>query len=219
MILAAGRGERMRPLTDAIPKPLLPVGGKPLLQHHLEALARAGFRQVVINHARFGDQIEQYFADGSDYKLQISYSAEGEEPLETGGGIRHALPLLGDQPFLIVNGDIWTDYNFANVPDTLPGLGHLIMVDNPSHHPAGDFCLDKTAVRTSGPALLTYSGMAVLHPALFADSPAGAFSLVPLLRAAMDKNQLTGEHYRGKWIDIGTPERLQALNTQLSSCS
>ncbi|HSC83745.1 MAG TPA: nucleotidyltransferase family protein, partial [Pseudomonas sp.] len=186
MILAAGKGERLRPLTLHTPKPLVRAGGVPLIEFHVRALAAAGFRELVINHAWLGQQIEDYLGDGSRFGLRIDYSAEGE-PLETGGGIFRALPLLGDEPFLVVNGDIWTDCDFASLRQPIEGLAHLLLVDNPGHHQAGDFQLRDGQVTdaVSGQPSLTYSGIAVLHPQLFAGCAAGAFKLAPLLRQAM----------------------------------
>lgn len=213
MILAAGKGERMRPLTLHTPKPLLPVGGMPLIEHHVRALAAAGFTELVINHAWLGQQIEDYLGDGARFGVSIAFSAEGE-PLETGGGIHRALPLLGAAPFLLVNGDVWTDYPFADLRRPLDGLAHgglahLVLVDNPAHHPEGDFRLvdGRVGVRDDQPGL-TYSGIAVLDPALFAGCRPGAFKLAPLLRDAMALGQVGGEHYRGRWVDVGTRERL-----------
>lgn len=209
MILAAGKGERMRPLTLHTPKPLIPVAGQPLIEYHLRALAAAGFREVVINHAWLGQQIEDHLGDGSQFGLHIAYSPEGE-PLETGGGIHRALPLLGDEPFLVVNGDVWTDYDFGALPKELSGLAHLVMIDNPAHHPTGDFTLRDGQLRDAQPgaATLTYSGIAVLTPALFAGCQAGAFKLAPLLRDAMAAGKVSGEHFCGHWVDVGTHERL-----------
>lgn len=209
MILAAGKGERMRPLTLTTPKPLVPAAGKPLIEYHLEALARAGITEVVINHAWLGQQIEDHLGDGSRYGLSIRYSSEGE-PLETGGGIFKALPLLGEAPFLLVNGDIWSDYDFARLLAPMPGLAHLVLVDNPGHHGHGDFRLTDGHVRDGDEAsgTLTFSGISVLDPALFAGCQPGAFKLAPLLRQAMAEGRVSGEHYRGHWIDVGTLERL-----------
>jgi MurNAc alpha-1-phosphate uridylyltransferase len=217
MVLAAGLGNRMRPLTDEVPKPLLEVGGKPLLVYHLEALARAGVRDVVINHGRNGQRIEDAMGDGSRFGVRIRYSPEGDTPLETGGGIRRALPLLGEKPFIIVNGDVFTDFDFARLPAELPGLAHLVMVPNPPHNPQGDFALAGEVVLESGQTNMTYSGIAVLDPALFRDCPDGAFPLAPLLRAAMGRRQVTGECFDGRWVDVGTPERLRQLDTWLSA--
>ncbi len=209
MVLAAGKGERMRPLTLHTPKPLLPVADKPLLQWHIEALATAGVAELVINHAWLGEQIERYFGDGSRFGLRIRWSAEGE-PLETGGGIRKALPLLGDAPFILINGDVWTRYNFAQLALPEGMLAHLVLIDNPVHNPNGDFLLTDGLVGNpaAGQVGLTYSGIAVLHPDLLAEHPEGAFALAPLLRAAAEQGRVSGEHFRGAWIDVGTPERL-----------
>ncbi|MEH6686375.1 MAG: nucleotidyltransferase family protein [Halopseudomonas sabulinigri] len=209
MILAAGKGERMRPLTLRTPKPLLPVAGKPLIQWHIEALACAGVRELVINHAWLGEQLQQYCEDGSKFAVQIQWSAE-DEALETGGGIRKALPLLGDGPFILVNGDIWTRYDFAAL--TLPQgkLAHLVLIANPAHHIQGDFMLKDGLVSNPAPGEtgLTYSGIAVLHPALLAEQPVAAFKLAPLLRVAAEQGLVSGEFFAGDWIDVGTPQRL-----------
>ena len=216
MILAAGKGERLRPLTLHTPKPLVPVGGVPLIEYHIRALAAAGFRELVINHAWLGAQIEAYLGDGARFGVQIAYSAEGE-PLETGGGIHRALPLLGDDPFLLVNGDIWTDYDFAALRRAPQGLAHLVLVDNPAHHPEGDFCLqDGRAAPRGAQDGLTYSGIAVLDPGLFAGCRPGAFRLAPLLLEAMGRGQVSGEHFRGRWIDVGTHERLAEVERLLA---
>lgn len=207
MILAAGKGERMRPLTLHTPKPLLPVAGKALIEYHIAALAAAGITELVINHAWLGQQIEAALGDGSRYGVCITYSPESE-PLETGGGIFRALPLLGDEPFVLVNGDVWTDYDFSRLALPPGRLAHLVLVDNPGHHPEGDFALEQAQVRIDGKSRLTYSGIAVLHPQLFAGCAAGAFRLAPLLREAMAHGQVSGEHYAGHWLDVGTVERL-----------
>lgn len=217
MILAAGKGERLRPLTLHTPKPLVRAAGVPLIEYHVRALAQAGFAELVVNHAWLGRQIEDYLADGARFGVRIRYSAEGE-PLETGGGIQRALPLLGEQPFVVVNGDIWTDFDFTALRQPLSGLAHLVLVDNPAHHPQGDFCLLDGRVSEAGSASkLTYSGMAVLHPALFRECAAGAFKLAPLLRQAMASGQVTGEHYRGRWVDVGTHERLAEVEQLLGA--
>ena len=215
MILAAGKGERMRPLTLHTPKPLLKVGDKPLLQWHIEALAAAGLRELVINHAWLGEQIESTFGDGAALGVQIAWSAEGE-PLETGGGIHRALPLLGDGPFVLVNGDVWTRFDFGHLSLPPGKLAHLVLIDNPAHNPNGDFLLTAGDVGNPGDGKkgLTYSGIAVLHPALLAEQPAGAFALAPLLRQAADQGRVSGEHFRGPWIDVGTPERLAEADRQ-----
>ena len=217
MILAAGKGERMRPLTLHTPKPLVPVAGVPLIEYHLRALAAAGFTEVVINHAWLGQQIEEHLGDGSRWGLSIRYSPEGE-PLETGGGIFKALPLLGDEPFVLVNGDIWTDYDFSRLRHPQDGLVHLVLVDNPGHHGAGDFRLQGARVEDGNGAddTLTYSGIAVIDPALFAGCQAGAFKLAPLLRQAMAAGRASGEHFRGHWVDVGTLERLAEVERLLA---
>ena len=218
MILAAGKGERMRPLTLTTPKPLVRAGGVPLIEYHLRALAAAGFTDIVINHAWLGQQIEDYLGNGSRYGVSIQYSAEGE-PLETGGGIFRALPLLGDEAFVVVNGDIWTDYDFSVLHQPINGLAHLVLVSNPPHHPAGDFGLVETRVLDGQPGAgtLTYSGIAVLHPQLFDGCTEGAFKLAPLLRKAMADGQVTGEQLRGHWVDVGTHERLAEVETLIEA--
>lgn len=199
----------MRPLTLHTPKPLVPVAGQPLIEYHLQALAKAGVTEVVINHAWLGQQIEDHLGDGARFGLSIRYSPEGE-PLETGGGIFKALPLLGDAPFLLVNGDIWTDYDFARLRAPLKGLAHLVLVDNPGHHGRGDFRLDGQRVVDGDEAAgtLTFSGISVLDPALFEGCEPGAFKLAPLLRHAMAEGRVSGEHFQGHWVDVGTLERL-----------
>ena len=220
MLLAAGRGERMRPLTDQVPKPLLPAGGKPLIVWHIERLAAAGICDLVVNHAHLGSRIEQALGDGSRWGVQIRYSAEGEgRALETGGGIFRALPLLGAAPFLVINGDVWTDLDFAELAIAGDDLAHLVLVDNPPHHPDGDFQLAGGRVLATGEPRLTYSGIGVYHPRLFADCVPGAFPLAPLLRTAMARGAVGGRHHRGSWVDVGTPARLAALDAQLRSGS
>lgn len=217
MILAAGKGERMRPLTLHTPKPLLAAGGKPLIVHHIEKLAQAGFKQLVINHAWLGEQIEQALGDGKQFGVQIVYSAE-PEPLETGGGIFRALSLLGSEPFALVNGDIWTDYDFARLPRSLSGQAHLVLVDNPEHHPQGDFVLERGQVGKGEGQRLTFAGISVLDPRLFAGCQPGAFRLAPLLQQAMQAGEVSGEHYGGRWLDVGTPERLQQADAWAARC-
>lgn len=216
LILAAGRGERMRPLTDQCPKPLLPAGGKPLIQYHVERLAAAGFGAVVINHARMGEQIEALLGDGRRFGIPIRYSAEGDTPLETGGGIRQALPLIRGEEFLVVNADIHTDFPFGSRALPEPDLAHLVLVENPAHHPEGDFSLHNGRIGTgAAPGRHTFSGIGIYRRALFAESPAGAFPLAPLLYKAADAGRISGELYRGAWTDVGTPARLQALDQAL----
>lgn len=218
MILAAGKGERLRPLTLHTPKPLVRAAGVPLIEYHVRALAAAGFTELVINHAWLGRQIEDYLGDGARFGVRIAYSAEGE-PLETGGGIFKALPLLGDQPFVLVNGDIFTDYPFAQLRRPLSGLAHLVLVANPTHHAGGDFCLQGGQVSDAqaGEGNLTYSGLAVLSPALFAECQPGAFKLAPLLRQAMAAGQVSGEQFAGCWVDVGTHERLAEVERLLEA--
>lgn len=215
MILAAGKGERMRPLTLTTPKPLLPVAGKPLIQWHIEALADAGLTALVINHAWLGEQLERTFGRGEQLGVQIDWSAEGQ-PLETAGGILQALPLLGEAPFLLVNGDIFTDFDFSGIRNDQNSLAHLVLVDNPAHKAQGDFVLADGQLSNPQPgeAALTYSGIAILHPALFEGLQPGAAALAPLLRRAADQGRVTGQHYSGVWIDVGTPERLAEANRQ-----
>lgn len=217
MILAAGRGERMRPLTDTCPKPLLCVAGKPLIVWHLERLAKAGCREVVINHAHLGDQIEALLGEGDAWGLNITYSAEPAGALETAGGIVQALPLLGDEPFLVINGDIFCDWNPAQASLADDALAHLVLVPNPEHHPDGDFVLDGIKVGTDGTAAkLTFSGIGVYRPALFAGIvPGQVAKLAPLLREAMAQGKVSGELHRGRWTDVGTPQRLSELDTEL----
>jgi len=217
MVLAAGRGERMRPLTDAAPKPLLPVGGKRLIEYHLERLAAAGFRDVVINTAWLGDMIEAVLGDGARFGLAITYSHERPEALETGGGIFRALPLLGSAPFLLVNGDVWTDIDFAALRRDPPvgSLAHLVLVRNPPQHPRGDFVLEQGHVSEGEGSRFTYSGIGIYRAELFAGCEPGKFPLLPLMRRAIAARQLTGELHAGRWYDIGTVERLKALDTEL----
>lgn len=215
MILAAGRGERMRPLTDLTPKPLLPVAGKPLIVWHLERLARAGWREIVINHAHLGDQIEALLGDGDAWGVAIRYSPEPPGALETAGGIVHALPLLGDDPFLVVNGDIFCDWDFSRARIGA-ALAHLVLVDNPPQHPDGDFTLENGKVGTGETARLTFSGIGLYRPTLFAGIERGRpAKLAPLLREAIAAGRITGEKHTGRWEDVGTPERLAALDARL----
>jgi MurNAc alpha-1-phosphate uridylyltransferase len=215
MILAAGRGERMRPLTDHTPKPLLQAGGHALIEYHIEALKRAGIRELVVNYAHLGERLVDYLGDGSRFGVEIHYSPEPEGALETGGGIRQALALLGDAPFAVVNGDVWTDYRWSQRRLAGGRLAHLVLVDNPPHHPRGDFCLDGDRVAEDGPSRLTFSGLGVYHPDLFEHTPGGRFPLAPLLRAAMRDGRVGGEYYAGRWMDIGTPQRLAELDRYL----
>ena len=225
MILAAGRGERMRPLTDFTPKPLLKVGGKPLIVWHLERLAEAGFEEIIINHAYLGQQLEDALKDGTQWGLNIKYSPE-KVALETAGGIANALHLLGGDPFLVINGDIYTDLDFnalvkqANLGQAVFGnnhfLAHLVLVENPPQHPNGDFAVSNGMLKNEGEKMLTFSGIGVYHPDLFADIKIGQpAKLAPLLRKAIEKNAATAKFFQGVWYDIGTPERLKSLDQSL----
>ncbi len=212
MVLAAGRGERLRPLTDHTPKPLLMVRGKPLIVWHLERLARAGVREVVINLSWLGASIRQALGGGEQFGLQIQYSEEPEGALEVGGGIFRALPLLGTAPFIVVNGDTFTDLDFATLAIAPAALAHLVLVPNPEHHPGGDFVLQGREVSSGAAPRLTYSGIGVYRPELFASCSAGRFPLLPVLREAIAERRLSGERYDGRWTDVGSVQRLAALN-------
>ncbi|WP_027966200.1 N-acetylmuramate alpha-1-phosphate uridylyltransferase MurU [Halomonas halocynthiae] len=219
MILAAGLGTRMRPLTDHCPKPLLHVGGKPLIVHHLERLAAAGIDDVVINVSYRAEQIIAALGEGDAFGLRIHWSEE-PTPLETGGGIRQALPLLGSSPFVLVNGDVWSDFDPAQLEccskDCANNLAQLVMVNNPEHHPNGDFHLDiHGKLHADGTPRLTYSGIALINPSLVAHHSPGRFPLAPLLRDAMQQGKVSGLHHCGQWVDVGTPERLQMLDSLL----
>ena len=218
MVLAAGRGERMRPITDHIPKPLVPVAGKPLIVYHLESLARAGLRDVVINLAYRGAQIREALADGSRYGVRITYSDEGPEPIETGGGIFKALPLLGAAPFVVVNGDIWTDFDLGTLPALDEGAhARLVMVPNPPHVASGDFGLDGDYIVDSDKDRYTYSGIGVFSAEFFHGCEPGKFPLRPLLNRAIAARRLKGQVYRGVWLDIGTPQRLAELEASVGA--
>jgi len=223
MILAAGRGERMRPLTDHTPKPLLTAGGKPLIVWHIERLARSGFVDLVINHAHLGEQIETTLGDGSRFGVSICYSPERPVALETAGGIAYALPLLGDAPFAAVNGDVYCDYDFKHLPQHASALEecgdmvHLVLVNNPPQHPNGDFGLQVDRLTNDAPRF-TFSGIGIYQPALFAGIARGtAAPLAPLLHEQIALNKVSGEHYTGRWVDVGTPQRLCELDNELRS--
>lgn len=218
-ILAAGRGERMRPLTDHTPKPLLQAGGKPLIAWHLERLAAAGFKEIVINHAHLGAQIEQTLGDGASWGLNIQYSPEPPGALETAGGIATALPLLDEQPFLVVNGDVYCDWDFNRARQLTAKTAHLVMVANPAHHTTGDFSLDgERVIYANGKQTLTYAGIGVFSPSFFAGVQSGTvMKLRPLLDAAIAAGTLTGEHHTGRWVDVGTPQRLAELDQELKN--
>lgn len=215
LILAAGRGERMRPLTEHTPKPLLKVGGQCLIEYHIQHLVAAGIKDIVINLAYLGEMIAETLGDGARYGAHLHYSREHDRQLETGGGILNALPLLGNAPFLVVNGDVWCDYPFSTLPEKLQGLAHVVLVDNPEQHPRGDFHLAGSQVYATGEPKLTFSGIGIYHPDLFKTCTQAAFPLAPVLSTAMQTAQVTGEHYRGEWQDIGTPARLQSLDNFL----
>ena len=229
MLLAAGRGERMRPLTDHTPKPLLEAAGKPLIVWHIENLVCAGITELVINHAHLGALIEAALGDGSRFGARIRYSPEARA-LETAGGIANALPLLGDEPFAVINSDIYCDYDFAHLAGHAAALqasgnaAHLVLVDNPPHHPNGDFALSGNRIYAlppsplTLPALLTFSGIGIYRPSLFSPIPRGGIApLAPLLRAQIALGRVSGEHHRGLWVDVGTPQRLAELDSQLCS--
>ncbi len=220
LILAAGRGERMRPLTDATPKPLLKVGGKRLIEYHLAALARAGVREVVINTSHLAEQFPAALGDGARWGLRIQYSYEGPQPLETGGGMLHALPLLGSTPFIAVNADIYCDVDFSILPQAPAGLAHLLLVDNPPQHPDGDFVLrdgllHDGRIEAERAPRLTFAGIGVYRAEFVAAQAPGIFSTAPLLRAAMAHGAVSGAHFRGTWTDVGTPQRLAELDAVL----
>jgi MurNAc alpha-1-phosphate uridylyltransferase len=219
MILAAGRGERMRPLTLARPKPLLEAGGAPLIVHHLRALRAAGFMDVVVNLSWLGDQIRSALGDGSRHGVRIHYSDEGPEPLETGGGIFRALPLLGAGPFVVLNGDVWTNFDWSTLRERLAprDLAHLVLVPNPAHNPQGDFVLANGRIVETAGERLTFSGVGIYRAELFDGCRDGIFKLAPLLRAAARVGQVSGEIHTGVWLDIGTPERLAWLDEWLRS--
>ena len=229
LVFAAGKGERMRPLTNDTPKPLLRAGGKRLVEWHLEKLAAAGVREVVLNIAWLADRFEPALGDGSRWGLHLHYSHEGAEPLETGGGMLHALRILGDAPFICINGDTWSDYDFARLPTRPRAMAHLVVVDNPPQHPRGDFRLEPDGtLRGEGEGLLTFSGIGVYDPRILLGwrdvigNVAGTelhpprFKLAPLLFAAMARGEIHGEHHRGRWTDVGTPERLADLDASLA---
>ena len=219
MILAAGSGTRMQPLTAHLPKPLLSVGGKPLIVWHLERLKRNGFQEVVINIAWLGYKIPEVLGNGEQFGLSIEYSDEqGEAALETAGGIIKALPILGAEPFLVINGDIWCDYEYRPIsPLHGSDLAHLILVDNPTHNPNGDFLLKSGRVYSDGISQLTFAGIAYYHPDFFKQQSYGKQALLPIMREAMAQGHVSGEHHKGVWQDIGTPERLAELDRSLGS--
>jgi N-acetyl-alpha-D-muramate 1-phosphate uridylyltransferase len=217
MILAAGRGERMRPLTDNTPKPLLKAAGKPIIEYTIIQLVTAGFTEIIINTAHLGEQIPMALGNGERWSAKLTYSHEGEQALETAGGIIHALPLLGEEPFLVVNGDIATDFNFAKLRQQPVSLMHLVLINNPPHHALGDFHLtDKEQLSSTQTPKLTFSGIGVYHPDCFRNQPTGVRKLLPIMQQAMLDQKASGEYFEGFWMDIGTPERLQALHEYYS---
>jgi len=216
MILAAGRGERLRPLTDTTPKPLLKAGGKSLIEYHLIKLAAAGVKDVVINIAWLGQQIKQTLGNGEKYQVNITYSDEGEQALETAGGIINALPLLGNKPFIVVNGDIWTDFDFSNLLNTeIQSEAHLILVNNPDHNNEGDFALNRNNLENTGEPMLTFSGIGLYTPGFFKGQTTVKTPLAPIIRKKITQHLVTGTFYDGSWTDVGTIERLQILNDSL----
>ena len=217
MILAAGRGERLRPHTDITPKPLIQVGKHRLIEYHLLNLAKAGIEDVIINISWLAEQIRETLGAGQDYSLNITYSDEGDEALETAGGIINALPLLGDDPFIVINGDIWCDYDLSLLADRhMEHEAHLVLVNNPEHNPEGDFAIENDLIRNSGETRLTYSGIGIYTTEFFADTPPGKKALGPILRKKSEHNKISGEIYNGQWVDIGTIERLAQLRSYLS---
>ncbi len=215
MILAAGRGERMRPLSDNIPKPLLPVKGKSIIEYPIEQLSNLGIQHIYINTGRLGSLFPEKLGDGSRWGTSIHYSHEGDTPLETAGGILKVLDQLRGSPFVVINGDIWCDYPYAKLPADPKGLAHLVLVNNPAHNPEGDFALDNEHIHLQGEKRLTFSGIAVYRSELFDDLETGPQPLAPLLRHAIAQGLVTGEHHQGQWSDIGTPERLRELEQRL----
>ncbi len=216
MILAAGRGERLRPLTDTTPKPLIKVAGKSLIEYHLDNLAKAGINEIIINTAWLAEKIHKELGDGSKYNVSIQYSDEGEA-LETAGGIIKALPLLGDEPFLVVNGDIWCDYNFSELPNLDEDKqAHLILIENPPHNQKGDFGLSENSIKNTSKKMYTFSGIGIYSTYFFSGQKQGAAPLAPIIRNKCEKNLVSGEIYIGRWTDVGTTERLQNLEKQLA---
>ena len=216
LLLAAGLGERLRPITDKIPKPLVKVAGKPLIEYHLENLKSAGFKEVVINLSHLGEMIEEHLGDGSRFDLAIEYSHEGAEPLETAGGIIRALPFLGDKPFLVLNADIWCNHSLSFANLTHGKLAHIVLVDNPAHNPDGDFVYEFGRVYNTGSSYLTFSGIGIYDPNLFKDFAVEKRTLAPLLRDAIDQELVSAEYFTGKWFDIGTQDRLAQTESFVS---
>lgn len=216
MILAAGLGERLRPLTDNIPKPLIKIAGKSLIEHHLERLKSAGYKEIVINLSHLGHMIQAQLGNGRRFGVQIEYSPEGEEPLETAGGIIHALPLLGNEPFLVINSDIWCDHSLSFANLSRNKQAHLVLIDNPSHNPKGDFVYEYGKIYNTGKNFLTFSGIGIYDPKLFKDYTAEKLALAPILRTAIDNELVSAEYFTGKWFDIGTLKRLEQAENYVS---
>tara|TARA_R110002049_G_scaffold269477_1_gene446370 strand:- start:2057 stop:2728 length:672 start_codon:yes stop_codon:yes gene_type:complete len=220
MILAAGRGERLRPYTDSTPKPLLKAGNFLLIEYIIQALAKAGITEIIINIAHLADQFPATLGNGQQYGVNITYSPEQDGALETAGGIINALPLLGEEPFLIVNGDVWTDYNYQDLvqkPLSTGSLCHLVLINNPAHNPQGDFVLTSGLIKSEGDVKYTYSGIGIYHPTLFSDLSVQRLALKPILLKAISEEQISGELYKGEWSDIGTIERLERLAAKLTA--
>jgi MurNAc alpha-1-phosphate uridylyltransferase len=215
MLLAAGLGERLRPITEKIPKPLVEIAGKPLIEYHLEKLKSAGFNKVVINLSHLGEMIKKHLGDGSRFDLRIEYSSE-ETPLETAGGIIHALPLLGNNPFLVINADTWCDHTLSFASLSRDKLAHLVLVDNPAHNADGDFAYEFRKIYNTGKNLLTFSGMGIYDPKFFKDFAAEKLALAPILRGAIDEELVSAEYFTGKWFDIGTQKRLAEAESYVS---
>ena len=219
MILAAGLGERLRPLTNQIPKPLIKIAGKSLIEHHLERLKISGYKEIVINISYLGDMIEDQLGDGQRFGVDIKYSNEGQEPLDTAGGIVNALPLLGNEPFLVVNADIWCDHSLSFPTLKKENQAHLVLINNPKHNPSGDFAYEYGKIYNTGKNCLTFSGIGIYHPNLFENYRAEKLALAPILREAIDKRQVSAEYHMGLWFDVGTPERLEEAERELSNIS
>ena len=217
VVMAGGMGERLRPLTDTLPKPLVAVGGRPLISWHLAALARAGVREVIINLSWLGERLRATLGDGREFGVTIRYSEEGPVPLETGGGILRALPLLGPEPFLVVSGDVWTDIDFARLHLEPDALAHLVLIPNPPHHPRGDFGLEGDLIVSAAHARFTYANVGLYRPEFFAGCTAERFPLIEPLNRAIAARRVRGELHHGQWCDVGTPERLAALNARLAA--
>jgi MurNAc alpha-1-phosphate uridylyltransferase len=215
MILAAGRGERLRPLTDKIPKPLIKVAGKSLIEYHIENLAKAGFKDIIINTAWLAKQIHQQLGDGSDYAVSIQYSDEGKA-LETAGGIINALPLLGNEPFVVVNGDIWSNFNFSILPELNTNIqAHLVLVENPEHNQKGDFALQDNLIKNTGETMYTYSGIGLYKTEFFAEQKSGVSPLAPIIRNKCENDLISGQYHDGRWTDVGSIERLHELEEEI----